>query len=108
MHIFWVLILLTVTLGAPCTGTTDERLSRSAAVAQTCVTCHGPDGRSQGAMPSLASLTSAEILAALQAFRAESRMSTVMHRIARGLSEADMTAVASYFATLPRRGGVQP
>jgi hypothetical protein len=39
-------------------------------VAQTCVTCHGPGGRSQGAIPSLASLTSADLLGALRAFRA--------------------------------------
>jgi cytochrome c553 len=26
-----------------------------------------------------------------------------MHRIAKGLDDADITAVATYFATLPRR-----
>jgi cytochrome c553 len=108
VHIVWVLLLLPVTVWAPGVGTAAERLSRGATVAQTCVTCHGPGGRSQGAIPSLASLTSADLLGALRAFRAESPQSTVMHRIARGLSEADMTAVAAYFATLPRRGGAQP
>jgi cytochrome c553 len=42
-------------------------------------------------------------MTALQAFRAETRPSTVMQRIARGLDDADITAVAMYFATLPRR-----
>jgi cytochrome c553 len=76
---------------------------RGAALAYTCVTCHGPEGRSQGAIPSLATLSAADIMAALQAFRAETRPSTVMHRIARGLDDADIIAVATYFATLPRR-----
>lgn len=108
-RVSWVLLfLLTAALWQPGSGAADEVTSRGAAVAQTCVTCHGPDGRSQGAIPSLTSLTSADMLAALQAFRAATRKSTVMHRIARGLSEADMTAVAAYFATLPGRSGVKP
>jgi cytochrome c553 len=40
---------------------------------------------------------------ALQAFRTETRKSTVMHRIAKGLNEDDIAAVAAYFATLPKR-----
>ena len=77
--------------------------ARGAALAHTCVTCHGPEGRSQGAIPSLTTLSSADIMTALQAFRAETRPSTVMHRIAKGLDDADITAVATYFATLFRR-----
>jgi sulfide dehydrogenase cytochrome subunit len=98
----WMLLLCTVILWRPGAEAADAETSRGAAVAHTCVTCHGPDGRSQGAIPSLATLTSADMVAALQAFRAATRQSTVMHRLARGLSEADMTAVAAYFATLPR------
>jgi len=77
--------------------------ARGAALAHTCVTCHGPEGRSQGAIPSLTTLSSADITTALQAFPAETRPSTLMHRIAKGLDDADITAVATYFATLPRR-----
>ena len=76
---------------------------RGTALAHACVTCHGPEGRSQGAIPSLATLSSTDIMTALQAFRAETRPSTVMHRIAKGLDDADITAVATYFATLPGR-----
>jgi cytochrome c553 len=42
-------------------------------------------------------------MTALRAFRAETRPSTVMHRIAKGLDDAAITAVATYFATLPGR-----
>jgi len=96
-------LLLTVVWWAPETRAADTVISRGAAVAQTCVTCHGPDGHSQGAMPSLTTLSAADMIAALRAFRAETRQSTVMHRIARGLNEADITAVAAYFATLSKR-----
>jgi cytochrome subunit of sulfide dehydrogenase len=96
-------LLLTVTLWLPGTVAAETELARGAALAHTCVTCHGPEGRSQGAIPSLTTLSSADITTALQAFRAETRPSTVMHRIAKGLDDADITAVATYFATLPRR-----
>ena len=96
-------VLLAVTLWFPGMVAAEIGSARGAAVAHTCVTCHGPEGRSQGAIPSLTTLSSADITTALQAFRAETRPSTVMHRIAKGLDDADITAVATYFATLPRR-----
>jgi cytochrome subunit of sulfide dehydrogenase len=92
-------VLLIVTLWLPGIGAAETVSQRGAALAHACVTCHGPEGRSQGAIPSLTTLSSA----ALQAFRAETRPSTVMHRIAKGLDDMDITAVATYFATLPRR-----
>ena len=96
-------VLLVGVLWLPGMGAAETASVRGAALASTCVTCHGPAGHSQGAIPSLATLSSAEIMTALQAFRAETRSSTVMHLIARGLDDADITAVATYFATLPRR-----
>jgi cytochrome subunit of sulfide dehydrogenase len=96
-------LLLTVTLLLSGTVAAETGSAHGAALAYTCVTCHGPDGRSQGAIPSLTTLSSADIMTALRAFRAETRPSTVMHRIARGLDDAAITAVATYFATLPKR-----
>jgi cytochrome c553 len=96
-------VLLIVALVLPGMGGAETVSVRGTALAYTCVICHGPAGHSQGAIPSLATLSAADIMAALQAFRAETRPSTVMHRIARGLDDADITAVATYFATLPRR-----
>jgi cytochrome c553 len=61
------------------------------------------DGQSQGAIPSLDALSAADAIAALQAFRAATRKGTVMLRIAKGLDDADITAVATYFATLRQR-----
>ncbi len=98
-----LLLLLTAALWHPAIEAADTVTSRGTALAQTCVTCHGPEGYSQGAIPSLATLSSADMTTALQAFRAETRQSTVMHRIAKGLNEDDIAAVAAYFATLPKR-----
>jgi cytochrome subunit of sulfide dehydrogenase len=96
-------ILLTGTLYLSGLVAAETVSQRGAALAHTCVTCHGPEGHSQGAIPSLTTLSSADITTALQAFRAETLPSTVMHRIAKGLDDADITAVATYFASLPRR-----
>jgi sulfide dehydrogenase cytochrome subunit len=96
-------VLLTVVLWLPGTVAAETATARGAALAHTCVTCHGPDGRSQGAIPSLTTLSSEDISTALQAFRAETRQGTVMQRLAKGLDDADIIAVATYFATLPRR-----
>jgi cytochrome subunit of sulfide dehydrogenase len=96
-------VLLIVTLWLSGVVAAETVPARGAALAHACMTCHGPEGRSQGAIPSLTTLSSADIRTALQAFRAETRPSTVMHRIAKGLDDADITAVATYFATPPRR-----
>jgi sulfide dehydrogenase cytochrome subunit len=73
-------------------------VSRGTALAYACAACHGPDGHSQGAIPSIHRLSPAEFVAALQAFRAGTRPGTVMSRIAKGLDDTDITAVAEYFA----------
>src|SRR5262245_50423558 len=78
-RVSWLLLVLTAILWQPGIGAADAVTARGAALAQTCVTCHGPEGHSQGAIPSLATLTSADMSAALQAFRTETRKSTVMH-----------------------------
>ena len=98
-----IYVLLIVTLWLPGAVAAETGSARGAALAHACVTCHGPEGRSRGAIPSLTTLSAADITAALQAFRAATRPSTVMHRIAKGLDDADITAVATYFATLPGR-----
>ena len=77
-------------------------VSRGMALAYACAACHGPNGRSQGTIPSIDRLPTADFVAALQAFRAETRQGTVMYRIAKGLDDADMTAVAQYFAGQPK------
>jgi sulfide dehydrogenase cytochrome subunit len=81
----------------------DQGASRGAALAQACATCHGPDGRSQGAIPSIDALSRENLVAMLQAFRTGERQGTVMNRIAKGLDEADVEAVATHFPALQRQ-----
>ena len=73
-----------------------------AALADACASCHGTDGRSQGAIPSLAGMPAAEFVAKMTALRTGSAEATVMDRIAPGVSPAEVELLADYFADLTR------
>lgn len=62
----------------------------------TCFGCHGYNGSSNGAAPSLAGHTG--VAAALKDFKSGKRPGTIMNRIAKGYSDSDMDAVGKFFA----------
>lgn len=69
-------------------------------VAQTCGGCHGADYKGVGGMPTLRGRDAAELIVAMNEFRANQRYSTVMGRLSRGLTEAEISAVSTYLAAL--------
>jgi cytochrome subunit of sulfide dehydrogenase len=85
-------------LGAPLVLAESSR-SHGAALVHACAACHGPDGQSQGAIPSFNTLPKERLVEALQAFRNNTRQGTVMNRIAKGLEDADIEAIAAYIST---------
>jgi cytochrome subunit of sulfide dehydrogenase len=60
----------------------------------SCSGCHGPGGHSPGAIPSIYGRTAQSIAETLRAFRDGTRPSTVMGRIGKGYSDAEIDAVA--------------
>ncbi len=66
--------------------------------AQGCVGCHGPNGAGQVPVPALTGRPAAETEALMLAFRANERPGTIMGRIARGYTDAEIAAVAAHFA----------
>jgi len=72
----------------------------AANLANNCFACHGLDGRSPGAIPSLNKQTSATIAASLKAFKSGARPSTVMGRHAKGYSDAEIDALANHIGNL--------
>ncbi len=94
-----ILILLLVLVQASTTRAADQPTARGAALLNACAPCHGPNGHSQGAIPSLEALLQKNMVAALRAFRSGERQGTVMNRIAKGLSDDDIAALAAYVAT---------
>ena len=68
-------------------------------LAWSCAGCHGPDGHSPSMIPSLYGRTAAAIGETLRAYRADRMPSTVMGRIAKGYSDAEIDSVAQAIAT---------
>lgn len=70
--------------------------------AQGCLGCHGPNGAGQAPIPALTGRPAAETEALMLAFRANERPATIMGRIARGYTDAEIAALAAHFAAQPR------
>jgi cytochrome c553 len=72
--------------------------------AAMCANCHGSEGRTvnDSAVPPIAGLSHGYIIQEMQAFKEGRRLATVMHQIAKGLSDAQIAALATYFAAQAR------
>ena len=68
-------------------------------LAGTCFTCHGTDGHSAGNVPpGLAGRT--DLFQVMKDFQAGKRPATIMHQHARGYTDAQLQAIAAYFAAV--------
>ena len=76
---------------------------RATLLSMSCAACHGTDGKSPGAMPSLYGKSSKYIEDMMLLFRKGERKGTVMNRIAKGYSEADIKLIALYFGKLANK-----
>lgn len=70
-------------------------------LAGSCANCHGTDGRSPGAIPSIAGLPYDYLLEQLLAFKAgDVPGATVMTRHAKGYTDEELDALARYFSEI--------
>ena len=67
-------------------------------LASNCANCHGTNGVSGSAMPSLAGLKEEYFIAQMQAFKTDKRPATIMHQISKGYSDEQIKVLAAYFA----------
>ena len=79
----------------------EDQAARS--LAANCTSCHGPNGNSTGAIPSIAGLEKAYIATALQEFKAGTRQATVMHQHAKGYTDQEFDVLADYFSRQKRQ-----
>ena len=69
------------------------------ALAANCAACHGTNGNSVGgAIPGLAGMNKEYFLNQMKAFREGKREATLMHQISKGYTDAEMSAIADFFA----------
>ncbi|HMM47256.1 MAG TPA: c-type cytochrome [Thiobacillaceae bacterium] len=69
-------------------------------IAATCMSCHGPGGKSQGRNPNLAGQNKDFFVQTMKDFRSGDKAATVMKRHASGYTDNEITALAEYFANL--------
>ena len=68
-------------------------------IAANCAACHGTNGVSAGgAILGLAGTDKDYFVAQMKAFKEGKRDATVMHQIAKGYSDAEIAAIAGFFA----------
>ncbi len=68
-------------------------------LANTCAGCHGTNGASAGDyMPIIGGMDKTYLATILLEYKTDERDSTIMGRIAKGYSENELKAIASYFA----------
>ena len=68
-------------------------------IASKCTACHGADGMSTNpSWPNLVGQTKAYLVSALSRYKSGARKNAIMAGIAKGLSDAETDAVATYYA----------
>lgn len=66
-------------------------------LASNCFNCHGADGNSVGTVTGLNTLSAGIIATKMRMFKKDKALTTIMDRIAKGYSEAEIAAIAGYF-----------
>jgi sulfide dehydrogenase cytochrome subunit len=67
-------------------------------LAANCTGCHGTNGVSAGAIPTLAGMERSRMVLLMQEFRDGKRPATVMHQHAKGYTDAQIETIAAWFA----------
>jgi cytochrome subunit of sulfide dehydrogenase len=101
--------LLTTTvliLGVSASAHAQEKATQlhNRATAAMCANCHGTDGRTieGSAIPSLVGMPKDYMVLQMKAFKDGSRPATVMHQITKGLTDAQIDTISSYYAAIKR------
>jgi cytochrome subunit of sulfide dehydrogenase len=91
-----------LSLSVPCVPAwaQDANALQLQSLAATCANCHGTQGRAiDGAsVPGLAGLPASYLAEQMRAFKGGTRPATVMQQLAKGYNDAQIDALAAYFA----------
>ena len=94
----WTALALTV--AAPAALAQNAQALNQRALAATCANCHGTQGAAvpNAAVPGLAGMPASYLIEQMKAFKAGTRPATVMHQLSKGYSDAQIEAIAAYYA----------
>jgi cytochrome subunit of sulfide dehydrogenase len=85
---------------AQTTAPVDKNLARN--LAATCANCHGTGGKSVAEVPSLAGVPAAQTIQKMKDYRDGKLPATIMHQLAKGFTDEQVTLIADYFAKQPK------
>jgi len=100
MKFFFKLIAMIAFILVINVGVTHADQISSRILANTCFSCHGHEGKSLGAMPSIQGRPAEYIQTMLNAFRDDKRKGTVMNRIAKGFTSDEIKSLSQYISSL--------
>ena len=93
-----------LTMGVLCIATTawaaEPVDARTRTLAANCSYCHGPDGKSRGAIPSLAGLDKGYFVQQMKDFKSGTRPAVVMQKHALGYNDEEIEKLATWFAAI--------
>lgn len=78
----------------------DKNLGRN--LAANCANCHGTNGKSVAEVPSLAGVPAALTIQKMKDYRDGKLPATIMHQLSKGYTDAQIQAIAEYFAKQPK------
>ena len=78
-------------------GTASAQAQDAGIVANACTSCHGVDGRSESAIPTIAGIDPVIFVQLMKSFRSDSLSVTIMNRIAKAYSDEQIDLLAAYF-----------
>lgn len=64
-----------------------------------CANCHGTNGRAEAGMVALAGVDKDLIVQKMQDYKTGRTTGTIMHQLSKGYSDAQIVAIAAYFAS---------
>ena len=101
MQRYFVLTIIMLCTMAVAKAALSTEITRGVMLSNSCAACHGTDGRSPGAIPSINGKSAEFISQALYDFREGKRPATVMGRHAGGYTDEDIELIADYFSSRP-------
>jgi sulfide dehydrogenase cytochrome subunit len=105
-HLLRLLAATAMILSVSATAQAQDKATQlhNRATAAMCANCHGTEGRTVegSAIPSLVGMPKEYHVLQMQAFKNGTRPATVMHQITKGLTDAQIDTIASYYAATKR------
>ena len=91
-----------VLLSLAFSGTAMAQAADPVVLAQSCASCHGVDGKGVqgGTIPPINGRAAAAMATQMKGYKADQPAVTMMNRLAKGYTDAEIDAIAAYYANI--------